>query len=93
MRFCRRGFKLKQDLQDARIFRMRVLEKSTASLSGRRALPRLDARKKRAEDKTPARQPNMSGSGDPHLQKLPYTPSVDGDRLIAIGTGSGDPAL
>jgi len=44
---CRRGFKLKQDLlQDARIFRMRVLEKSTASLFGRRALPRLDARKK-----------------------------------------------
>ena len=28
--------------------------------------------------------PNRSGSGDPELQKLPYTPSVDGDRLIAI---------
>ena len=37
--------------------------------------------------------PNRSGSGDPNLQKLPYTPSVDGDRLIAIGTGSGDAAL
>ena len=37
--------------------------------------------------------PNRSRSGDPHLQKLPYTPSVDGDRLITIGAGSGDPAL
>ena len=37
---------------------------------------------------------NSSGSGDPPpLQKLPYTPSVAGDRLIAIGAGSGDPAL
>ena len=55
---CRRGFKLKQDVQDARIFRMRVLEKSTARLFGRRALPRLDARKKRAGE-TPARQPKQ----------------------------------
>ena len=59
MRFCRRGFKLKQDLQqDARIFRMRVLERSTARLFGRRALPRLDARKKRAGEnpRAPAEQ-------------------------------------
>ena len=33
--------------------------------------------------------PNMSESGDPYLQKLPYTPSVDGDRQIASGTESG----
>ena len=32
---------------------MRILEKSTASLFGRRALPRLDARKKRAGEKPP----------------------------------------
>ena len=49
----RRGFKLKQDVQDARIFRMRVLERSTARLFGRRALPRLDTRKKRAGEKPP----------------------------------------
>ena len=45
--------------------------------------------KKTRAGKTPARQPNRSGSGDPHLQTLPYTPYVAGDRLIASGTESG----
>ena len=37
--------------------------------------------------------PNRSGSGDPELQTLPYTPSVDGDRLIAIESRTGTRAL
>ena len=46
-------------------------------------------KKKRAGEKPPRASRNRSGSGDPHLQKLPYTPTVDGDRQIASGTESG----
>ena len=69
---------------------------------GRRALPRLDARKKTRGGKTPARQPNRSRSGDLDLQKdgpdpaiRPYRlqSSVAGDRLIAIGARAGTLAL
>ena len=60
--------KLKQDVQDSRISRIRVLEKSTARMQDTFSRARALSSKKRAGDTPPRASRNRSRSGDPALQ-------------------------